>query len=137
MIKNMAGNLLYMQRYARDACEGRFVGFAAKLEDVGSAEMPSPPRRENREREMLLAYGQLGDATEVINERALAVMKRMSDKLTGRDFVQVSTPYSLLFCVVADHKVPAFIPMMTHFLGTRGFYKGILKAAWLCASGPK
>ena len=51
--------------------------------------MPSPPRREAREREMLLAYGQLGDATEVINERAVAVMKRMSDKLTGRDFVQV------------------------------------------------
>ena len=63
--------------------------FAGKLEDVGSAEMPSPPRRETREREMLTAYGQLGDAVEVINERAVAVMKRMSDKLTGRDFVQV------------------------------------------------
>lgn len=50
--------------------------------------MPSPPRREARERELLAAYGQLGDANEVLNERAVAVMKRMSDKLTGRDFLQ-------------------------------------------------
>ena len=46
-------------------------------------------RREARERELLSAYGQLGDANEVLNERAVAVMKRMSDKLTGRDFLQV------------------------------------------------
>ena len=52
--------------------------------------MPSPPRRDTRERELLSAYGQLGDANEVLNERAVAVMKRMSDKLTGRDFLQVS-----------------------------------------------
>lgn len=45
-------------------------------------------RREARERELLSAYGQLGDANEVLNERAVAVMKRMSDKLTGRDFLQ-------------------------------------------------
>lgn len=51
--------------------------------------MPSPPRRETRERELLTAYGQLGDANEVLNERSVAVMKRMSDKLTGRDFLQV------------------------------------------------
>lgn len=50
--------------------------------------MPSPPRREAREKELLAAYGQLGDANEVLNERAVAVMKRMSDKLTGRDFLQ-------------------------------------------------
>lgn len=50
--------------------------------------MPSPPRRDARERELLAAYGQLGDANEVLNERAVAVMKRMSDKLTGRDFLQ-------------------------------------------------
>ena len=30
--------------------------------------------------------GQLGDANEVLNERAVAVMTRMSNKLTGRDF---------------------------------------------------
>ena len=27
--------------------------------------------------------------SQVLNERALAVMKRMSDKLTGRDFIAV------------------------------------------------
>lgn len=32
------------------------------------------------------AVNQLGDANEVLNERAVAVMARMSDKLTGRDF---------------------------------------------------
>ncbi len=58
--------------------------------------MPSPPRREAREKELLAAYGQLGDANEVLNERAVAVMKRMSDKLTGRDFLQEVSP-SLMF----------------------------------------
>ena len=33
-----------------------------------------------------------GGANEVLNERAVAVMKRMSDKLTGRDFLQVCDP---------------------------------------------
>ncbi len=51
-----------------------------------------PGRREARERELLSAYGQLGDANEVLNERAVAVMKRMSDKLTGRDFLQARHP---------------------------------------------
>lgn len=55
---------------------------------VGTGTMPSPPRRGAREQELLAAYGQLGDANEVLNERAVAVMKRMSDKLTGRDFLQ-------------------------------------------------
>lgn len=31
------------------------------------------------------------DANEVLNERAVAVMKRMSDKLTGRDFSAVDS----------------------------------------------
>ncbi|KAK9800335.1 hypothetical protein WJX73_004666 [Symbiochloris irregularis] len=52
----------------------------------GSGAIPSPPRREARERELLAAYGQLNDATETLNERAVTVMKRMSDKLTGRDY---------------------------------------------------
>ena len=30
---------------------------------------------------------QYGDANEVLNSRAVEVMKRMSDKLMGRDFV--------------------------------------------------
>ena len=55
---------------------------------------PSLPRREARERELLNAYGQLGDANDVLNERAVAVMKRMSDKLTGRDFSQEGMPNS-------------------------------------------
>lgn len=32
---------------------------------------------------------QLGDANEVLNERAVVVMARMSNKLTGRDFSSV------------------------------------------------
>ena len=32
------------------------------------------------------AVNQLGDANEVLNERAVVVMARMSNKLTGRDF---------------------------------------------------
>lgn len=32
------------------------------------------------------AVNQLGDANEVLNERAVVVMDRMSKKLTGRDF---------------------------------------------------
>ena len=62
---------------------------AVRQAEPGSADMPSPPRRDTRERELLSAYGQLGDANEVLNERAVAVMKRMSDKLGGRGFLQV------------------------------------------------
>ncbi|XP_044490228.1 serine/threonine-protein kinase TOR-like isoform X2 [Mangifera indica] len=44
------------------------------------------PQRGVRERELLQAVNQLGDANEVLNERAVVVMARMSHKLTGRDF---------------------------------------------------
>ncbi|KAG1342788.1 serine/threonine-protein kinase TOR [Cocos nucifera] len=44
------------------------------------------PLRGARERELLQAVNQLGDANEVLNERALVVMARMSNKLTGWDF---------------------------------------------------
>ncbi|CAL9083464.1 unnamed protein product [Musa textilis] len=47
-------------------------------------ELPQP--RGARERELLQAVNQLGDANEVLNERAVVVMARMSNKLTGRDF---------------------------------------------------
>ncbi len=48
--------------------------------------MPSPPRREARERELREAAQHVaGDANEVLNSRAVAVMQRMSDKLMGRD----------------------------------------------------
>jgi hypothetical protein len=67
---------------------------AVRQAEPGSANIPSPPRRETRERELLTAYGQLGDANEVLNERAVAVMKRMSDKLGGRDFLQVELALS-------------------------------------------
>lgn len=73
---------------------------AVRQAEPGSADMPSPPRRETRERELLSAYGQLGDANEVLNERAVAVMKRMSDKLGGRDFLQVKPP-PFSMCVIA------------------------------------
>ena len=73
-------------------CAGGVVLSNIEEEDEGGSiqvgTMPSPPRREAREKELLLAYGQLGAANEVLNERAVAVMKRMSDKLTGRDFLQ-------------------------------------------------
>lgn len=47
---------------------------------------PLHPQRGARERELLQAVNQLGDANEVLNERAVIVMARMSNKLTGRDF---------------------------------------------------
>nr|XP_016478294.1 PREDICTED: LOW QUALITY PROTEIN: serine/threonine-protein kinase TOR-like [Nicotiana tabacum] len=54
------------------------------------------PQRGARERELLQAVNQLGDANEVLNERAVAVMARMSNKLTGRDFTATSTSASSL-----------------------------------------
>ncbi|CAK7330253.1 unnamed protein product [Dovyalis caffra] len=57
-------------------------------ESAPSRELPQP-QRGARERELLQAVNQLGDANEVLNERAVVVMARMSNKLTGRDF---STP---------------------------------------------
>ncbi|KAL3843837.1 hypothetical protein ACJIZ3_001240 [Penstemon smallii] len=49
------------------------------------------PQRGIRERELLQAVNQLGDANEVLNERAVVVMARMSNKLTGRDFSACSS----------------------------------------------
>ncbi|XP_011030285.1 PREDICTED: serine/threonine-protein kinase TOR-like isoform X2 [Populus euphratica] len=54
-------------------------------ESAPSRELPQP-QRSARERELLQAVNQLGDANEVLNERAVVVMARMSNKLTGRDF---------------------------------------------------
>ncbi|KAL5705931.1 non-specific serine/threonine protein kinase [Ranunculus cassubicifolius] len=47
---------------------------------------PAHPQRGAIERELLQAVNQLGDANEVLNVRAVVVMARMSNKLTGRDF---------------------------------------------------
>lgn len=41
----------------------------------------------------------LGDANEVLNERAVVVMARMSNKLTGRDFSSSAIPSN----PIADH----------------------------------
>jgi FKBP12-rapamycin complex-associated protein len=51
---------------------------------------PSPPRRDLTREQLLAAYGIQGDASEVLNERAVAVMERVSAKLTGRDFADAA-----------------------------------------------
>ena len=45
---------------------------------------------------LLQAVNQLGDANEVLNERAVMVMARMSNKLTGRDFSNASATTSAI-----------------------------------------
>lgn len=59
-------------------------------ESSQNRELLHPPRGA-RERELLQAVNQLGDANEVLNERAVVVMARMSNKLTGRDFSNCSS----------------------------------------------
>ncbi|KAM7263834.1 hypothetical protein ACFE04_001517 [Oxalis oulophora] len=59
-------------------------------ESVTSKDLPQP-QRGAREKEILQAVHQLGDANEVLNERAVVVMARMSNKLTGRDFSTCSS----------------------------------------------
>ncbi|XP_004292060.1 PREDICTED: serine/threonine-protein kinase TOR [Fragaria vesca subsp. vesca] len=76
---------------------------------VVEAEEPTParellqPQRGARERELLQAVNQLGDANEVLNERAVVVMARMSNKLTGRDFSTSSSVSSSSIQHVVDH----------------------------------
>lgn len=48
------------------------------------------------------AVNQLGDASEVLNGRAVVVMARMSNKLTGRDFSSTPLPTSSIQQAV-DH----------------------------------
>ncbi|KAB2050892.1 hypothetical protein ES319_A12G018000v1 [Gossypium barbadense] len=55
-------------------------------EETAQSKELGQPQRGARERELLQAVNQLGDANEVLNERAVVVMARMSNKLTGRDF---------------------------------------------------
>eukprot|EP00742_Colponemidia_sp_Colp-10_P007030 GILJ01007544.1.p1 GENE.GILJ01007544.1~~GILJ01007544.1.p1 ORF type:complete len:2402 (-),score=355.14 GILJ01007544.1:281-6541(-) len=54
----------------------------------GTLQSPSRKQRGDRERELLQALGPEGSAapSEVLNERAMSVMRRISNKLTGRDF---------------------------------------------------
>ncbi|KAM5549808.1 serine/threonine-protein kinase TOR [Rosa sericea] len=76
---------------------------------VVEAEEPAParelpqPQRGARERELLQAVNQLGDANEVLNERAVVVMARMSNKLTGRDFSTSSSVSSSSIQHAVDH----------------------------------
>lgn len=52
----------------------------------------SPPRRDLTREQVLAAFGIQGDASEVLNERAVTVMERMSSKLTGRDYAADGAP---------------------------------------------
>lgn len=49
------------------------------------------------------AVHQLGDANEVLNERAVVVMARMSNKLTGRDFSTCSSVSASSIQHAVDH----------------------------------
>lgn len=61
------------------------------------------PQRGAREKELLQAVNQLGDANEVLNERAVVVMARMSNKLTGRDFSTCSSVSASSIQHAVDH----------------------------------
>ncbi|GMP38639.1 hypothetical protein CsSME_00009804 [Camellia sinensis var. sinensis] len=61
------------------------------------------PQRGAREREILQAVNQLGDANEVLNQRAVVVMARMSNKLTGRDFSTSSLGSTNSTQLAVDH----------------------------------
>ncbi|KAL0864533.1 hypothetical protein Bca101_043651 [Brassica carinata] len=67
-------------------------------EDPADVDLPQP-QRSTREKEILQAVNMLGDANEVLNERAVVVMARMSHKLTGRDFSTSAIPSN----PIADH----------------------------------
>ncbi|KAK7366496.1 hypothetical protein VNO80_08487 [Phaseolus coccineus] len=71
-------------------------------ESAPNRELPHP-QRGVRERELLQAVNQLGDANEVLNERAVVVMARMSNKLTGRDFSTCSSVSNNSLQHAADH----------------------------------
>ncbi|CAA2983774.1 serine threonine- kinase TOR isoform X1 [Olea europaea subsp. europaea] len=71
-------------------------------ESAPNGELLQPPRGA-RERELLQAVNQLGDANEVLNERAVVVMARMSNKLTGRDFSPCSSLPSTSIQHSLDH----------------------------------
>ncbi|RDX93943.1 Serine/threonine-protein kinase TOR, partial [Mucuna pruriens] len=71
-------------------------------ESAPNRELPHP-QRGARERELLQAINQLGDANEVLNERAVVVMARMSNKLTGRDFSTCSSVSNSSLQHAVDH----------------------------------
>ncbi|OMO63404.1 hypothetical protein COLO4_32473 [Corchorus olitorius] len=67
------------------------VPAVVNTEETAPSKELAQPQRGARERELLQAVNQLGDANEVLNERAVVVMARMSNKLTGRDFSSCSS----------------------------------------------
>ncbi|KAL4036592.1 hypothetical protein IC575_000150 [Cucumis melo] len=72
-------------------------------EDSAQSRELLQPQRGARERELLQAVNQLGDANEVLNERAVVVMARMSNKLTGRDFPTCSSMSTASAQHAVDH----------------------------------
>ena len=48
-------------------------------------EAAAPANRSQSEKDLMDVVGNMGAATEALNERAVQVMQRLSDKLTGRD----------------------------------------------------
>lgn len=62
--------------------------------DKSSEEQPvgSVSRKDMTREQVLAAYGITGDPSEALNERAVAVMRRIADKMTGRDFLPEGAP---------------------------------------------
>ena len=96
---NTADNLTESQIHAAGVTEAHPAAAAAAEAEAQAAlgidlrrGPPSPPRPQVTREQVLASYGGIGDANEVLNERAVAVMKRMSDKLTGRDFAGDGLP---------------------------------------------
>ena len=81
----MAAAELAAGKAASGAEAGAAVAAAAVAAEAPLPGAPSPPQRAARERELKDVFYALGDANEVLNERAVSVMRRMAAKLTGRD----------------------------------------------------
>lgn len=90
---NVAPDALLDQELSKKAANGSADGGVAsemaKLNVDGDGPQTYP--RSYTEKDILDAVDNMGDANEALNERAVAVMKRMSDKLTGRDFIESSS----------------------------------------------
>lgn len=90
---NVAPDALVDQERSSKTADGtgdrEIASDMAKLNVDGDGPRTYP--RSYTEKDILDAVGNMGDANEALNERAVAVMKRMSDKLTGRDFIESSS----------------------------------------------
>ncbi|XP_022763546.1 serine/threonine-protein kinase TOR isoform X3 [Durio zibethinus] len=79
------------------------VPAVVNTEETAQSKELAQPQRGARERELLQAVNQLGDANEVLNELAVVVMARMSNKLTGRDFSSCSSIPTCSIQNAVDH----------------------------------